>query len=206
MARSARWIAACETGLSGLSFCEAYEQNRQDLSTLAVDHSTVATTLVAWLEAENINDWEGTATELLTLLAQHVDGVVLWGHQFPKAPNKLSAELKRLVPVLRQVGVEVEIRRSKVRRSIAIRKKEGAVTESEKVHNPEDDGKPSLMEITTGRIPFDLPYEVRTNSNGRYVKFCLSKEEVAQLPLSVRMELNNFYRDECWLKLDGAAA
>ena len=69
-------------------------------------------------------EWDGTATELLDALEEHVPEKILKSKQWPKAANALSNRLRRLAPVLREVGIEVELgtrERKKRNRLISIR-------------------------------------------------------------------------------------
>jgi hypothetical protein len=167
MARSARWIAACETGLSGQqgAFLTAYERNREEMTTLAIDHSMVATALLAWMDTWIDAAWEGSASELLGILTEQVHGIVLAVNAFPKAPNKLSGELRRIAPALRKVGVRVTFTRSK-RCSRIVIGRAGTTEPKPAVSVATPDRTPSLSVVTGGWIPFDLPYERKDYPNG----------------------------------------
>jgi hypothetical protein len=191
MARSARWIAACEVGLSGRQggFLAAYERNREEMTTLAIDHSTVATGLLSWMDTWTNSTWEGSASELLGILTDQVHGVVLWGNAFPKAPNKLSGELRRIAPALRRVGVTVDLSRSRIGSRIkiqrAVAKVEGPVTTV-----PRPASTPPLPAVTEGRIPYDLPYELTEYANGTAtVSFRpLTVHEMGRLDMNTRTQ------------------
>jgi hypothetical protein len=183
MARSARWIAACEAGLPGQrgAFLAAYDRTRAETTTLAIDHCTAATALLSWMNTWTEVAWEGSATELLAVLTSQVHGVVLSGNSFPKAPNRLSGELRRIAPALRRVGVTVELSRTKFGSRIRI---ERTLPPAEPVTDAaSSDRKPTLSAITDGCIPFDRPYQVHVSSSGlRSVIFDrLTEAEEAQL-------------------------
>jgi hypothetical protein len=136
MARSARWIAACETCLpeGRGSFAKAYEKNREELIALAIENSPVATALLAWMDQKVVvgdkknsermvepgKPWEGSATALHDELLSVVNGLVATGGGFPKAPNKLSGELRRVAPALARAGVQVTLDRSNKARKITV--------------------------------------------------------------------------------------
>jgi hypothetical protein len=127
MARSARWIAACEADLPPAdgSFTAAYTRNREELNVLAVDNSPVATALLAWLDRIALppgKTWEGSASKLHDELLGVVSGLVATSTGFPKAPNKLSGELRRLAPVLARVGVHVALGRNKRGSCVTVRR------------------------------------------------------------------------------------
>jgi hypothetical protein len=133
MARSARWIAACELALPAgqWSFAEAYERNREELNVLAIDHSPVATALLSWMDQTAIRTgkpWEGSASALHTELLGVVNGLVAMSVGFPKAPNKLSSELRRLAPALSKVGVRVSLGRSKHGSKVTVERLESRQT------------------------------------------------------------------------------
>jgi hypothetical protein len=129
MARSARWIAACETALpeGQGSFAKAYEKNREELNALAIENNPVATALIAWMDQNEVRTgkkrpernvepgkpWEGSASALHNELLAVVNGLVATSTTFPKAPNKLSGELRRLAPALERAGVRVTQGRSR---------------------------------------------------------------------------------------------
>ncbi len=137
-----------------MTFITAYEKNRQALNTLAVEHSTVASALLTWLEQDQVADWQGTATDLLGLLVTATHSLVANGNHFPKSPNKLSGELKRIAPVLRNMGVVVEKSRVKGRSRINI-------SNQQKV-----DELPLLSEMTNGVLPLEIPCEPMDHPNG----------------------------------------
>src|SRR5207302_1770984 len=90
MARSARWVAACEADLPAGegSFTEAYTRNREELNFLALDNNPVATALVEWLDRLALppgQSWEGSASQLHDALLSTVSGLVATSGGFPKA-------------------------------------------------------------------------------------------------------------------------
>ena len=192
MARSARWIAACEEGLAGQQgvFLTAYERTREEMTTLALDHSTVATALLTWMDTWVDTVWEGSASELLGVLTDQVHGVVLCSNAFPKAPNKLSGELRRIGPALRRVGITVDLSRSRLGSCIKIQRAV-AKTDSTVTTAPRPVSTPTLPAVTEGRIPYDLPYELTENANGSAsLSFRpLTNHEMARLDMNTRTQI-----------------
>ena len=67
--------------------------------------------------------FEGTATDLLALLANHAGEEAVRQRGWPADASRLSLELRRLAPNLREIGIEVEFdfKLAASRRGIAIR-------------------------------------------------------------------------------------
>ena len=72
-----------------------------------------------------VNDFEGTAAELLTRLADYADDETRKQRAWPKRPTTLGGQLKRIAPALRRVGIVVEYDRDRARRNIRITKVAG---------------------------------------------------------------------------------
>lgn len=141
MADFARWVLAAEAegGLPWLpgEFMAAYQDSRDGIVETTVDNDAVAQSvrdLAIAVRMGNANSpigspvgtWEGTASELLTALRARLDERITNSKFFPQAANGLSARLRRLAPVLRSVGVEVEIGRVGHSRKRVIRLWSGA--------------------------------------------------------------------------------
>jgi hypothetical protein len=107
MADFALWIKACEEAVwqAGL-FMGAYEANREEAVDVVLDSDAVATALRQHLKARSFFD--GTATELLTLLDGLVNEQVRRNKLWPLSGKGLSGQLKRLAPALRKVGINIE--------------------------------------------------------------------------------------------------
>jgi hypothetical protein len=127
MARSARWVTACETEMSGEKFLGAYARSAEELNALAVDNSTVATVLLGWLANIGVKTWKGTASELYDCLTKLMPGL----HQqalsnFPKNAARMASELRRIATPLRRTGVLVSFGASNGKRYVSI--EDGRVT------------------------------------------------------------------------------
>ncbi len=108
MADFAIWSTAAESGLGFEpgTFERAYNSNRQAANHLALESKSVSPFILQLVKTTGI--WSGTFTELLTELN------CLLGRNMPERkpkdwpdnPRKLSADMQRLAPNLRAVGVE----------------------------------------------------------------------------------------------------
>ena len=108
MADFAEWATAAEAalGMAPGEFMEAYAGSRLEVNRLALEADPVAGAVVKLMEERD--EWTGTATELLKELDKRVDEGVRRYKTWPKQPQYLSRHLKRLAPVLRAEGIEVE--------------------------------------------------------------------------------------------------
>ncbi len=106
MADFATWAIAAEPalGVEEGEFMRAYTGNRAE----AVEITLEASTLTEPLKVIAAEGFEGTATELLAKLAALVEENIMRSDSWPGSPQALSADLGRLAPVLRRVGIEVE--------------------------------------------------------------------------------------------------
>lgn len=108
MADFAKWATAAEAGL-GMEpgeFMKAYAGSRREVNQLALEANPVSVAVVKLMEGRE--EWIGTAGELLKELSKRVDEDVRRYKTWPKQPNHLSRQLKRLAPVLRAEGIEIE--------------------------------------------------------------------------------------------------
>jgi hypothetical protein len=129
MADFAMFAAAGEQalGLPAGSFLAAYQDNREEANTDAIEASAVAVA-VQKLLAER-EEWEGTMKELLDALSGQpiTDQTTRRKKDWPQGPRKLSADLDRVAPNLLQAGIEVDCEsRSNRGRIVTLKKKEGS--------------------------------------------------------------------------------
>jgi hypothetical protein len=115
MADFALWAEACcqGAGLRPNEFLDAYERNRQDSATHALEASIVATILLEWLSTQSGPEIKLTASNLLEALKLQAGENRTKKKDWPSAPHILSGRLKRDAPALRRVGVVVEADREK---------------------------------------------------------------------------------------------
>jgi len=120
MADFALWVAAAAPalGFTADDFLRAYSRNRAIAHELAVEASPVADNLIAFVKSAG--QWEGRASALLAALALHVDEATRKQRGWPTDAARLSAELKRIAPNLRAVGVSVAWDRSQRARTIRL--------------------------------------------------------------------------------------
>ena len=104
----ALWVTAAEPalGLKNGEFMEAYTANRNQAARTAVEMSPIGVLLMELIDCCPSGHWHGTTKELLKVFYDiTTDEHVRQG--LPKQPNKLSEELKLLVPGLRRLGIEI---------------------------------------------------------------------------------------------------
>jgi hypothetical protein len=107
MADFARWIAAAAPALPFTTdqFMEAYAMNRRDSVALSIESSQVATAVRLLVNAAA---WVGSFTELLDCLNSRVPESVQRLKVWPKNARALSSALRRLAPLLRTQGIEIQ--------------------------------------------------------------------------------------------------
>ena len=110
LADFALWATACEAALGWErgAFMAAYRDARDDLIKDALETEPVAAPLLSLLTLQNLQEWTGTASELLAALNEqkgYTDKRPPKG--WPGAPHVLSGVLKRLAPALLAQGLEV---------------------------------------------------------------------------------------------------
>ena len=135
MADFAIWATACETGSSwvtGRTFAQAYSENRAEATAIVLEDDTVAQALRKFMAGREF--WKGRAAELLAELTAGWNGDV--PDKWPKAGNKLSNRLRRVMPQLAAVGIRVTIGKTSDR-------SHHAVIAIEKI-GPSDDDRPRI--------------------------------------------------------------
>jgi hypothetical protein len=107
MADFAVWAVSAEQGLGfgPGTFLEAYDKNRKDANSLALEASPIFSPLVAMLSTRN--RWEGTASDLLRELGRKSPEEITKTRSWPKTARALSGILRRLAPNFRSIGTEV---------------------------------------------------------------------------------------------------
>ena len=131
MKNFAKWGVAIETALGYKpgTFLAAYRNNIEDANAVAIEASPIAPLVNDFLQDCSIQQerrlrFHGTAHELLTALTAHAEQsrfkLVLKHPKFPKAANQLSAEISRIEPNLKKMGVVVERSRTNTTRFITL--------------------------------------------------------------------------------------
>lgn len=116
MADFAMWAQAAEPSLpvQAGGFMEAYADNRAGLTQAAVEDDPFIAEVDAF--ARERGEWEGTPSELLTVVRNR------WGDNppavrgVPKRPNEVGTKIRRYAPALRAAGVTVETDRDSASR------------------------------------------------------------------------------------------
>jgi hypothetical protein len=110
MADFAIWVSACERalGLERGDALEAYRANCAEARSLALEASPVYQPLREVARA----GFSGTSSDLLLVLAKLASESTRRSRQWPKAPNALSAALRRMADGLRSAGIEIYFNRA----------------------------------------------------------------------------------------------
>jgi len=119
MADFARWVTAAEPGMGGAAgtFAQRYRRNKSSAVDVVLEESLIAAPVIE-LAASG---FAGTASELRARLEELVPDEVRKRREWPARPNRLSGELRRIAPALRQKGIEVNWpNRTTTRRMIEI--------------------------------------------------------------------------------------
>lgn len=110
MADFALWATACEGALWPVgTFMNAYRANRGRIVAEIIEADPVASALRDLMEDRN--EWTGTATELLRVLAKFA-GEYTRSKSWPDNPRNLSGRVRRCAAALRHEGVQIAHSRS----------------------------------------------------------------------------------------------
>lgn len=111
MADAVEWVTAAEKafGWAPGSFLKAYEENQNDVVAVSIETDSLASAIAALLEDHS--GWEGTGAELLALLNVRLSQEIQKSKAWPASPKALAGRVRRLAPVLRKAGIEVEFSR-----------------------------------------------------------------------------------------------
>ena len=121
MADFVQWVTAAEEALgwSPGSFLEVYHENRSEGMAAALDADPVAVALRDFLADQS--EWRGSATDLLSALRRRTEETVRKGRAWPSNARSLGNRVRRIAPLLRSSGVEVEFGKESRRRIIVLR-------------------------------------------------------------------------------------
>jgi hypothetical protein len=109
-AEYAEVISRCMGYPSG-QFLAAYYNNIKLQMEEALESNPISVALIKLLDTRKVDDWKGTATELLGELediASTALKINTKGRTWPKSPNVLSRRLNELKTNLRETGIHVE--------------------------------------------------------------------------------------------------
>jgi hypothetical protein len=158
MADFAMWATAAEKALGWEpgAFMDAYSGNRAEAAQSALEADPVALTTTEFMEGRD--EWTGTAGELWEALGELVGESIKHSKAWPGAPNALSARMKRLVPALRDIGIEYEDARlpgHDRKRAKRLRKNRNAKDHPNRSHRPESEESSAKAEDSTGTMITD---------------------------------------------------
>jgi hypothetical protein len=147
LADFAVWVTAAEEplGWEDGHFMAIYQGVREGAVSQELEAPTLAQAIIKIVEMDK--SITSTATELLDRLNRTVDlDVRRFTRSWPKQPNRLSGELRRLAPALHQQGIEVEFKGGSGgnSRSITIRRAGPATQDADKA---EDFGEEDEEEV-----------------------------------------------------------
>ena len=105
MADFAKLAVAAEPalGLEPGQFLTRYAESRSEGAATILDSTPFISAVKKLVIIKG--EWGGSSTELLEALESHATDREKLSKQWPASPNKLTAELKRLAPVLRQLEI-----------------------------------------------------------------------------------------------------
>ncbi|MBX3097261.1 MAG: DUF3854 domain-containing protein [Fimbriimonadaceae bacterium] len=111
LADLAHWVSASEPEVSRGRFVDQLFCNRAEQNAVAIESDLLA---MAVMEITgSLGEIEASSTELFKILCEREGGAHgRLPHGWPKSPKALTAALRRLAPILRQVGVECSQGRS----------------------------------------------------------------------------------------------
>jgi hypothetical protein len=95
-------------------FLEAYQENVGIQIDQAIEANPLSTVILQFMNRRDIteNDWEGTATQLLSILNEFAENELKMSisriKSWPKLPNKLSGQLNEVITNLREKGIVIE--------------------------------------------------------------------------------------------------
>src|SRR5262249_28332211 len=121
MADFAKWGEAVCRGLGwepGL-FLSQYNANRREACALALGDCPVAEALRRMVDYVE-QTWQGTASELLSILARFTPPHVSRSGRWPKSPLSLGMMLRRIAPQIAAIGITVKFDRGRTERLITI--------------------------------------------------------------------------------------
>ena len=110
MADFAKWITAAEPGLGWDpgAFLKIYEANRKGVVDASFDSNPVAQALKEFIPQRYPEGWDGLPSKLWEELSNHVPERTRNSRSWPQAPNAFGVALKRVAPLLRNIGFRVE--------------------------------------------------------------------------------------------------
>ena len=111
MADFAKWVTAAEPALGWThgAFMESYAANRQSVEDAAIEGNPFAEAIINLIV--DTGPWEGTAADLLRVLKSQYPLLADDPQCFPRHPNKVSSELRRVRPLLGSRDISLKFER-----------------------------------------------------------------------------------------------
>lgn len=128
MAHFARWTVAAEPAfpVPEGTFLRAYQNHHRRSVEGVLDRDAVAGAIHALLGAEEA--WTGTTKDLLIALKAHLPNPSWPPSDFPTSYQQMAAYLRRLMPILRELGIERVVVPRVRSRTFTLRWTDGATT------------------------------------------------------------------------------
>ena len=184
MADFALWATACETALwSAGTFRSAYQGNCEEAVDNVIEADPVAAAVRTLMSTHT--EWEGTATQLLTVLANVAGEKVANAKGWPQDSRLLSGRLRRAAPFLRRVGIVMEFsRRGKSRtKTVALRSVHpSSMPESE-------DNSPSASSASSALVPERRETAPSGSPSQRTMNGCADEDQRPHPEIIVRPEV-----------------
>jgi hypothetical protein len=127
LADFATWVEACAPGLGWEPnhFVDVFTQNRMTADAIAIEATAIGPAILTFMTERS--SWEGTASDLLAALKAVVPEATTKEPDWPKRANRVSSQLRRLAPNLRQLGIDFRQKRgSQGRRLMALTRSDAA--------------------------------------------------------------------------------
>ena len=173
------WVTAAEEALEWpeRSFYSTYHKNRDNNRIIEIESSHVGSAVLNMLDEKQ--KWEGTAKDLLEALKPYASVEAISRGKFPVDAARMSGQLRRIAPALRDVGIGVEFSHSGVR-TITLHK-------TDATSNGEDADR-SLHKVDSVHAP-DRPKQPKTGMfNGVVDAMDAKKALIPSVPHSKEKE------------------
>jgi len=108
MADALAFVSAAESALGWPpgAFQEVYRRNQREIMSDRLEEDVLATAVIRLVKEKG--SWRGPAADLLVALDEYRPPYGRGGRELPTKPNKLSAALQRLKPLLHEAGIACE--------------------------------------------------------------------------------------------------
>jgi hypothetical protein len=117
-----KWATAAEPnfGFDDGTIFKAYQESERETIQAVFEADVVAIVLTSFISSLTTKAWEGSPTELFSVINAHANETQRTMRSWPASPAGLTNRLERATPVLRRQGVVVERRHTHAARLITI--------------------------------------------------------------------------------------